>query len=1029
MAKAVLELIANTTGWDGGINKAIGGLHNFINANGGLHKVLEQNAATFDKAVAKFGNLGSKATTVQGRVKELSNAYLQLGDTLNQMTRAERKVHGKNVIAQMKLIRTEVLKTRKEMDKLNGKIGIAPFGGGSGFGAIFKGNVMASVVLTTLRKVRDGFIDGIKTNIDFEQANATLASVLGTTTDKIAALTENAKKLGATTVWTAGQITELQTVLARRGFRDDQILEMTKGISSLATATGIELAQAAEIAGSTMQSFEMKASEMGDIVASLGVSTTKSALDMEKLQYALSYAAGTANKAGFELNEVLAIMGALADAGIPASTIGMAVRNIIIDLADGSSRLGKAIGHPVHNLKEFIAALDDLKKRGYDDLEKIAGIVDARVTTAFSILMSNTEKMKSLRDEVTNVKDELQGMVDNQLNTAQGSITLLTSAWDGLMLSFTNSTSTIKTVTDALTRLINAWTKARLIREGGMAAVAQYEQEVNGQEVRSNIAQRLASGQTKKGIFESEQKNLITLSKERDELEQIFQWLGRIKYMQYTSGAKVNGNELWDVRAKLEEKGIMGVHQMSSREFDKLYDEYAQRLGYARYKVNYTSALMNEVVEPTARKRKSSNSTVVELTEAQKNAQKRVEDALNAYEIAITKAALEKEAGYINEEQYTQKILRAEETLYGVYADLAAELGDEEWKKNMQNEAIRVRELAESAEKLREAREAAAEAEREEARQLRSQKMIDYRILHGLQGEAKKIGVDFDSVGLTGLKEKIDGETLGNSIGQDVWNGIVDSLNSMGGKLNYTLAIDFETGAIEKLKKEIFSLGDAVGALQNLSSGFQSLKTSTQDLAETLQGDADGFDKMFAVIDYGLGILQTFVSIQKAIDVLSKMAIVTKQAETAATIEDTTASMANAAAKGAEASAAGAAAAAEGGKAVAGIPIAGPILAVAAIAAITAAIASAFSKTEYHAGGGMVGMNGMRPLGTDVVPAMLTPGEIVLNHAQQSNIANQLQGAGRQMVLVQGESYISGDQLRIVYNNSAKHRGVAGRLQ
>lgn len=64
-------------------------------------------------------------------------------------------------------------------------------------------------------------------------------------------------------------------------------------------------------------------------------------------------------------------------------------------------------------------------------------------------------------------------------------------------------------------------------------------------------------------------------------------------------------------------------------------------------------------------------------------------------------------------------------------------------------------------------------------------------------------------------------------------------------------------------------------------------------------------------------------------------------------------------------------------------------------AATLASISGVVKKSvEYHADGGVVGMNSLRR-GTDTVPAMLTPGEIVLSAANQKQLASNLQSNGQ----------------------------------
>lgn len=89
-------------------------------------------------------------------------------------------------------------------------------------------------------------------------------------------------------------------------------------------------------------------------------------------------------------------------------------------------------------------------------------------------------------------------------------------------------------------------------------------------------------------------------------------------------------------------------------------------------------------------------------------------------------------------------------------------------------------------------------------------------------------------------------------------------------------------------------------------------------------------------------------------------------------------------------------------------------------ATMISTISAIKSATEYHAQGGIVGAHGLSR-GTDTVPAMLTPGEIVLNKSQQMNLSRQLSLVGNSMG--GSNSYVSGEQLVTVINNYGRRTG------
>ena len=154
------------------------------------------------------------------------------------------------------------LKLRKDVQKLNGQLSKAEQSGGQfqrqvgkypkifgGFTAAIGG---AFLGVTGFVRVMG---DAIKTAMEFEQSNANLASVLGKSRSEIGALTEDAKRLGAVTSFSASEVSTLQTEFAKLGFKENEILAATEATLDLAAATGSELGEAAAVAGATLGGF------------------------------------------------------------------------------------------------------------------------------------------------------------------------------------------------------------------------------------------------------------------------------------------------------------------------------------------------------------------------------------------------------------------------------------------------------------------------------------------------------------------------------------------------------------------------------------------------------------------------------------------------------------------------------------------------------------------------------------------------------------------------------------------------------
>lgn len=293
---------------------------------------------------------------------------------------------------------------------------------------------------------------------DFEQANADLSTILGKNVKDIKDLTDSAMSLGRTTEYTASQVTMLQTELAKLGFNESQIRSMQEPILHFATAVGTDLPSAASLAGAALRMFELPASKTEDMLSALAVSTNKSALSFSYLNTSLSIVGPVANTFGFSLKDTTALLGALANAGFDASSAATATRNILLNLANSNGKLAKSLGGSVKTFPDLIEGLKTLDEKGID-LATTLELTSERSVAAFNTFLSGADSAMELRESLDDVDGELQRIADERLNTVQGSIKLLQSAWEGFILQMSGSKGVIKSVIDFLTASVTKFTE------------------------------------------------------------------------------------------------------------------------------------------------------------------------------------------------------------------------------------------------------------------------------------------------------------------------------------------------------------------------------------------------------------------------------------------------------------------------------------------------------------------------------------------------------------------------------------------
>lgn len=408
-----------------------------------LGKELQHNQNIIDKNTNKVAEFTSSLKTNQMTMQQLRDRARQLQRQL--------EVTSKSASPEMySRLQGELRDVTREMDKLNGKIGTVR--------EFIRGNLISNLYTKIFTSAISTIRQAISTITSFESANASLAAVMGTTQDGVQRLTENAKRLGETTEYSAAQVTQMQTELAKLGFNQQEILDATQYILQFATATGADIPSAAKLAGAALRAFGMDATETQRAVSAMAVATTKSALDFSYLETSMSTIAPVAKAFGFTIEDTTALLGTLANAGFDASSAATATRNILLNLANSGGKLAEALGQPITSLDELVPALNQLQQQGIS-LAEALDLTDKRSVSAFETFLHGADSITELRDSITGVGNDLQNMQQTQLDTIEGSVKLLQSAWEGLMLQFYNSKGVFKDIVDFATRIITSLRK------------------------------------------------------------------------------------------------------------------------------------------------------------------------------------------------------------------------------------------------------------------------------------------------------------------------------------------------------------------------------------------------------------------------------------------------------------------------------------------------------------------------------------------------------------------------------------------
>jgi TP901 family phage tail tape measure protein len=276
------------------------------------------------------------------------------------------------------------------------------------------------------------------------------------TAEDMAALREQARELGRTTSFTASQVGELQSVLARRGFTRSEIHAQTPAVLALARAAGegkdalTDLLLAADLTAGAVNAWGLESKDAGNIADLMTAAVNNSALSLESLKASLAYIAPVAAQTGYSLQDTLQVLGELSNLWIEGSQAGTSFRRMMIELVKKVDELtGKQItveteAGDFRQLTDIIRDINEATK-GLSQVERLSvfeQIFGARAIAAGAGLSRQSEAAERLREALNNADGQAKKTAETMDAGLGGAIRRLLSAVEGLTISLGRALAT-----------------------------------------------------------------------------------------------------------------------------------------------------------------------------------------------------------------------------------------------------------------------------------------------------------------------------------------------------------------------------------------------------------------------------------------------------------------------------------------------------------------------------------------------------------------------------------------------------------
>jgi len=314
----------------------------------------------------------------------------------------------------------------------------------SGFSAA--GAALAAAgIAAAVNGVKDAFAACVEAAGSFEASMSAVEALSQANAREMAALSAEAKDLGATTKFTAGESADAMGYMAMAGWDAREMLSGMPGVLNLAAASGEDLAMVSDIVTDSLSAFGLTAADTARFADVLAAAATNSNTNVAIMGETFKMSASVAGALGYSVEDVAAAMGLMANSGVKGSIAGTALRNTFNGLLEGVTLTGAAFGEYEYNavradgtMKSFGDTIEELRER-FDQMTEAERVSNAMAIAGqrgynglLAILNAADADYASLTGSINDCAGAAERMAKVRMDNLSGDLTLMNSAWDAL---------------------------------------------------------------------------------------------------------------------------------------------------------------------------------------------------------------------------------------------------------------------------------------------------------------------------------------------------------------------------------------------------------------------------------------------------------------------------------------------------------------------------------------------------------------------------------------------------------------------
>ena len=307
----------------------------------------------------------------------------------------------------------------------------------------------------------------VKTASDFDSSMSKVEAVSGATADEMTKLREKAIEMGAKTKFSAKESADAFTYMAMAGWDAGQMIDGISGIMSLAAADGLDLATTSDIVTDALTAFGLQASDSSHFADVLAQASSSANTNVSMLGESFKYVAPVAGSLGMSVEDTALALGLMANAGIKSTQAGTALRSSLTNLVKPTDDMAvkmEELGIEVTNSDGTMKSLKDIMDILRDKFSTLSEAEQANAAATLfgkeamsgmlAIINTSQSDYDKLANAISNADGRAQEMSDTMMNNLNGSLTLLKSAVESLLIKL--GEALVPTI-QKITELITSW--------------------------------------------------------------------------------------------------------------------------------------------------------------------------------------------------------------------------------------------------------------------------------------------------------------------------------------------------------------------------------------------------------------------------------------------------------------------------------------------------------------------------------------------------------------------------------------------